>query len=218
MTELSISTPVRITARRRHGLAKRCFDLVVSGIAIVVLLPLLAVIALAIKLDSPGPVLFIQTRIGHNGRPFRIKKFRTMVNGADRMGPNLSPTTDARITRVGKVLRHWYFDEFPQLWNVLVGDMSLVGPRPETPEFVTHYTPEQRRVLEVRPGLVGPSTLISMDEETWLAKAEDPVALYTSTILHRRVEADLGYLDQMSLRYDIAVLVRQAWEIVRRSK
>lgn len=196
-------------------MAKRSFDVLVSLLALVVLSPVLGLIALAIKLDSPGPALFRQIRVGRQGLPFAILKFRTMVRDADRLAPNVSPSNDPRVTRVGGFLRSWHFDELPQLVNVLVGDMSLVGPRPETPEYVALYTPEERRVLQVRPGLVGPSTLAFMDEAEALAGSGDPEAHYIGRILHERVRLDLEYLDRRSLPYDLAVLFRQAVAIVR---
>jgi lipopolysaccharide/colanic/teichoic acid biosynthesis glycosyltransferase len=192
------------------------FDLLVASAALLVLAPLLLCIAVAVKLDSRGPALFAQRRVGRNGVPFTIRKFRTMVVGADQLGPNISPTTDPRITRVGRLLRRSYLDELPQLWNVVVGEMSLVGPRPETPEFVARYTPADLVVLSVRPGLVGGSTLSGMDEEDELARAADPVAAYIEVIMPRRIAADLSYLADASLPRDVGVLLRQVWLIVRR--
>jgi lipopolysaccharide/colanic/teichoic acid biosynthesis glycosyltransferase len=194
---------------------KRAFDVAVSLAAIIVLIPVLVVIAVAVKLDSPGPVLYRQERVGRNGR-FRLLKFRTMVVDADRLAPNVSATGDPRVTRLGRFLRRWYLDELPQLLNVLRGDMSLVGPRPETPEFVALLTPEERRLLTVRPGLAGPSTLAFMNEAELLAEAADPVSHYATTILHDRVRADLSYLEHRSIRYDIRLLCAQVLAIVRR--
>jgi lipopolysaccharide/colanic/teichoic acid biosynthesis glycosyltransferase len=197
-------------------LGKRVFDLVVALVALVLLFPVLAVIALIIKLDSPGPAFYAQERVSLNGRRFRLLKFRTMVVDADRLAPNISAAGDPRVTRVGQVLRRWYLDEFPQLLNVIRGDMSLVGPRPETPEFVERYSPAERRVLTVRPGLAGPSTLAFMDEAELLAAAPDPMAHYVTTILHERVRADLAYLEHRSIGYDIRVLSAQVLAILRR--
>jgi lipopolysaccharide/colanic/teichoic acid biosynthesis glycosyltransferase len=196
--------------------AKRVFDVVVASVALILLAPVLTVIALAVKLDSPGPVLYRQTRVRRGGQLFRLLKFRTMVVDADRMAANISPSGDPRITRVGRYLRRSYLDELPQLFNVVRGDMSLVGPRPETPEFVEFYTPEERRVLTVRPGLIGPSTLAFMDETELLAQAADPLTYYRTTVLHERVRVDLGYLARRSLSYDIRLLATQALAIVRR--
>jgi lipopolysaccharide/colanic/teichoic acid biosynthesis glycosyltransferase len=195
---------------------KRAFDVAVAAAALVLLVPVLLVIALAVKLDSPGPVLYRQRRVSRGGRLFRLYKFRTMVADADRLAPNVSATGDPRVTRVGRLLRRTYLDELPQLLNVLLGDMSLVGPRPETPEFVALFTPEERRVLDIRPGLAGPSTLAFMDEADLLASADDPVAYYTTTVLHDRVRADLAYLERRSIGYDIRLLCSQVLAIARR--
>jgi lipopolysaccharide/colanic/teichoic acid biosynthesis glycosyltransferase len=195
---------------------KRAFDVVVSLVALLLLVPVLLAIALAVKLDSPGPVLYRQRRVTRGGRLFRLLKFRTMVVGADRLAPNVSPSGDPRVTRLGRFLRRSYLDELPQLFNVLLGDMSLVGPRPETPEFVALFTPEERRVLTVRPGLAGPSTLRFMDETDLLASADDPVSYYVTTVLHDRVTADLSYLERCSIGYDIRLLCTQVLAIVKR--
>jgi lipopolysaccharide/colanic/teichoic acid biosynthesis glycosyltransferase len=195
---------------------KNVLDRLIAAIALVVLTPVLLVVLLAVRMDSRGPGLFRQVRVGRNGRRFEILKFRTMVNGADRMAANVSPTGDPRVTRVGGFLRRWYLDELPQLINVLKGDMSLVGPRPETPEYAALYTADEHRVLTVRPGLVGPSTLGFMDEAERLAMADDPADHYATVLLHERVRLDLDYLDRRSLPYDLALLFRQAWAIVAR--
>jgi lipopolysaccharide/colanic/teichoic acid biosynthesis glycosyltransferase len=195
---------------------KRSFDVAVSLLALILLLPVLATIAVAVRLDSPGPALFRQIRVGRRGRPFRILKFRSMVRDAERLAAKITPEDDPRITHVGRFLRKWYLDELPQFLNVLRGDMSLVGPRPETPQYVALYTPEEMRVLEVRPGLVGPSTLAQMDEGKVLAGAVDAETHYISSIMHERVRADLDYLGHGSMSYDVALLVRQLLAIVRR--
>jgi lipopolysaccharide/colanic/teichoic acid biosynthesis glycosyltransferase len=195
---------------------KRVLDIAVSLTALLLLVPVLVVIAALVKLSSPGPVFYRQQRVSRGGRLFQLFKFRTMVVGADRLAPNVSATGDPRVTRVGSFLRRSYLDELPQLVNVLRGDMSLVGPRPETPEFVALYTPDERRVLTVRPGLAGPSTLAFMDEADLLARAPDPVSFYVTTVLHDRVRADLAYLEQQSIGYDIRLLASQVLAIVRR--
>jgi lipopolysaccharide/colanic/teichoic acid biosynthesis glycosyltransferase len=195
---------------------KRVLDIAVSLSALLLLVPVLVVIAALVKLSSPGPVFYRQQRVSRGGRLFQLFKFRTMVVGADRLAPNVSATGDPRVTRVGSFLRRSYLDELPQLVNVLRGDMSLVGPRPETPEFVAFYTPDERRVLTVRPGLAGPSTLAFMDEADLLARAPDPVSFYVTTVLHDRVRADLAYLEQQSIGYDLRLLASQVLAIVRR--
>ena len=194
---------------------KRLFDIVVSAAVLFVLTPVLLAIVLAEWL-SQGPALYRQQRVTRYGERFEILKFRTMVVGADRMSGNVSPAGDPRVTRLGHFLRRWYLDELPQLYNVLRGDMSLVGPRPETVEYVTLLAPEERRVLTVRTGIAGPSTLAFMDEADILAAAPDPAAYYETTMLHDRVRADLSYLDHCSFAYDLALLIRQVVTILRR--
>jgi lipopolysaccharide/colanic/teichoic acid biosynthesis glycosyltransferase len=188
---------------------KRVVDVVVSSAGLVMLAPVFAVVSVVVKLDSPGPVLFRQQRVGRNGEPFEILKFRTMVAGRAGAGPNVSATDDARITRVGAVLRRSFLDEAPQLLNVLRGDMSLVGPRPETPEYASLLTPDERRILSVRPGMAGPSTLAySAVEAALLAKRDDPDAYYRQTLVHARASADLQYLGAASLLTDLRILTR----------
>jgi lipopolysaccharide/colanic/teichoic acid biosynthesis glycosyltransferase len=191
------------------------FDRTVAAVALLVLSPVLLVVALLVRSTSPGPVIFRQLRVGEHGRLFRICKFRTMAFTASTGAGQVSPTGDPRVTRVGRVLRAWYLDELPQLWNVLRGDMGLVGPRPETPEFVALYSAEERRVLSVRPGLAGPSTLHFMDEADRLADQADPLEYYRNVLLHERVHLDLGYLERRSLGSDLRLLLRQAIAIAR---
>jgi lipopolysaccharide/colanic/teichoic acid biosynthesis glycosyltransferase len=195
--------------------SKRVFDVCVSVAGLILLSPLLAGIAFAIRCTSPGPVLFRQLRIGLCGRPFTILKFRTMVAGAPSLGPNVSPADDPRVTRIGAFLRRRYLDEIPQLLNVIRGDMSVVGPRPETPEFVALYTPEEMRVLQVRPGMAGPSTLAFESEAKVLAGTDDPYRYYVDRLLHERVGADLAYLDQQSFLYDLHVLVKSVLMVLK---
>ncbi len=191
------------------------FDRGVVLLALVVLSPVLLVTALLVRLSSPGPVIFRQVRVGQHGRHFEIYKFRTMYVAHDSGSGQVSPEGDPRVTHVGRVLRAWYLDELPQLFNVLKGDMGLVGPRPETPDFVALYTPGERAVLAVRPGLAGPSTLGFMDEAERLAGCDDPLELYRSVLIHERVRLDLGYLERRSFGYDVRLLVKQVVAIAR---
>jgi lipopolysaccharide/colanic/teichoic acid biosynthesis glycosyltransferase len=191
------------------------FDRAVALAALALLLPTLALIGVLVLATSRGPVIFRQERVGRHGRPFTIYKFRTMTHSASSGSGEVSPAGDPRVTRLGRVLRDWYLDELPQLVNVLRGDMNLVGPRPETPEFVELYTPQERQVLSVPPGLVGPSTLGVMDEAERLAGQEDPLDYYRRVLLHERVSLDLSYLENRSFRYDLRLLTRQVASIVR---
>lgn len=143
---------------------KRIFDIITSYIAILVLSPILLIIALAIRLESEGGVIFSQDRAGIDGRPFKIFKFRTMIPGAENKGPLLATRGDPRVTKIGKYLRRWSLDELPQLFNIIKGDMSVVGPRPEVMPIVKDYTEWQRKVLEVKPGLTGLSQVMGRDD------------------------------------------------------
>lgn len=191
-------------------------DRLVAATALVLLSPLLVLFALLVRATTPGPALFTQVRVGQHGRLFRIYKFRTMTHTAASGSGLVSPTGDPRVTTLGRFLRATYLDELPQLANVVKGDMSLVGPRPETPEFVQLYAPHELRVLSVRPGLVGPSTLGFMDEAERLAGVEDPLEHYRRVLVHERVRLDMSYLELRSFSYDVRLLVRQAVCIVRR--
>lgn len=173
-------------------MAKRAFDLVVSAVALLCLAPVLALLALAVRLDSPGPALFRQERVGRHGRLFRIHKFRTMVVDAPSRGPALTVGTDPRITRLGVWLRRSRLDELPQLLDVLRGDMSLVGPRPEEAWLVRLYSDQQRRRLAVRPGMTGPMQVNGRGDLTFA----------------QRLQLELDYIEHYSLRRDIVILLK----------
>jgi len=190
-------------------MAKRVFDLLGASLALLLLSPLMLTIALAIKLDSRGPVFFRQQRVGRHGVPFRIHKFRSMVADAPQRGPALTVGDDPRITRVGRWLRRTRLDELPQLFDVLAGRMSLVGPRPEVPQYVAHYPPQLReRALSVRPGITDPSSLLYLDEAELLARAADPEREYIEVILPRKLQCAADYAAQANLRSDLGVLLR----------
>ena len=196
--------------------AKRAFDLTFASVGLLLLAPVFLIVATAVKLDSRGPVFFTQERVGRDGRLFRMIKFRTMVVGAARLGTNISPTRDPRLTRVGAFLRRSFLDEAPQLWNVVKGDMSLVGPRPETPDYAALLSDHERAILSVRPGMTGPSTVAySRDEAAILATQEDPESYYRNRLLHERVAVDLRYLDQPALSQDVRILARTALLVLR---
>ena len=194
---------------------KRLFDLLFATAGLLLLAPLLAALALWIKLDSPGPAFYRQERVGRHGVPFRIHKLRTMFTGAQ--GLPLTVGADARITRAGRVLRRTRLDELPQLWDVLRGKMSLVGPRPEVPRYVAHYPAALRaQVLAVRPGITDPAALAFIDEAALLAGAADPQAQYLSTILPRKLALQAAYAEHATLASDLRILVRTLWVLASR--
>jgi len=190
---------------------KRALDVVLSVLAIALLAPLGLLAALAIKLDSRGPVLHLARRIGRGGRPFTMLKFRTMFRTAGSTGARALPLTtpgDRRVTRTGRVLRALHADEWPQFVNVLRGEMSLVGPRPETPEFVEAAHPLWQRVLCVRPGLTGPSQLRFARTEGAMIAGSDPVSAYRTRVLPEKLALDAAYVEERSLAGDAACLLR----------
>ncbi|HLO95673.1 MAG TPA: sugar transferase, partial [Burkholderiaceae bacterium] len=181
-------------------MAKRLFDILASGLGLLLLSPLLLGVALWIKWDSPGPVMFRQERVGRFGRPFFIHKFRSMRVDAPALGPQITIGEDPRITRSGRFLRRSKIDELPQLWDVLRGAMSLVGPRPEVPRYVALYPAELRDiVLSVRPGITDPASLAFADESAMLAQARDPERAYVEEILPEKLAVSARYLQQAGL-------------------
>jgi lipopolysaccharide/colanic/teichoic acid biosynthesis glycosyltransferase len=188
-------------------MAKRLFDVCGALLGLLVSLPFLLVVAIAVKLDSAGPVLYIPVRVGRGGRPFRVFKFRSMFVDSDRGSP-ITTDVDARVTRVGRIIRPLRIDELPQLLNVLIGDMSLVGPRPEAPPIVERYTADQRKVFELRPGITGPTQLDSLDEATRLPADGDPTEYYVRYILPEKLAVDLRYTITRTFAGDIRLLLR----------
>jgi lipopolysaccharide/colanic/teichoic acid biosynthesis glycosyltransferase len=190
-------------------MAKRVFDLLGAALALALLWPLLAAVGLWIKLDSPGPVMFRQQRVGRHGRLFAIHKFRTMVADAPERGPQLTIGDDPRITRAGAYLRRSKIDELPQLLDVLTGHMSLVGPRPELPAYVAHYPAVLRdKVLAVRPGITDPVSLDLADENQLLGRAADPEREYVEVLLPQKLRAAAAYAERATLRTDLQVIGR----------
>ncbi|WP_374319563.1 sugar transferase [Aquabacterium sp.] len=197
-------------------MSKRLFDLILSSLGLLVLAPVLLLIALAVKLDSPGPVFFRQERVGRFGRPFRIHKFRTMRHDPVGQGPQITVGADRRITRVGAVLRQTKLDELAQLIDVWQGTMSLVGPRPEVPRYVAQYPAELRdKVLSVRPGITDIASIEYRDESAVLARAQDPEHAYVHEVLPHKLALAASYVDQASLWLDIKLIVRTIAAIVR---
>jgi lipopolysaccharide/colanic/teichoic acid biosynthesis glycosyltransferase len=189
-------------------MVKRLFDISVAFVGLILLAPVLLIVGFLIKLDSPGPVLYRGERVGKDGVPFGMYKLRTMVAAADRLGPALTHGADPRITRVGRILRNWKVDESPQLLNVLLGDMSLVGPRPESPDYVKHYTPEQRKVLRVRPGITGLTQVRFRHEESLLKRCTNREETYIEEIMPQKLALDLEYIENQSLLLDMKLLIQ----------
>ncbi len=185
---------------------KRVFDVVVSAVILLILSPLLLVLALAVKLDSPGPVFYKQTRVGRYNKDFKIYKFRTMVQDADKIGPPLTMGKDPRITHVGSIIRKLRLDEFSQLLNVLNGTMSLVGPRPEVRRYVDAYTPEDMATLLIRPGITAPSSIAFKDEDRLLKRGGDPEKIYKEKILPPKMKLNLNYMKDISVGNDIKIM------------
>jgi len=196
-------------------MAKRAMDLAISILGLLVLSPLLLVLALWVRLDSEGPVLYGGKRVGEGGRPFHMYKFRTMVMGAEKRGPAVTYRDDPRITSAGRFLRGTKLDELPQLLNVLRGEMSLVGPRPEDPSYVELYTPEQRQVLSVKPGITGPTQLEYRDEASML-HGESVDEEYVTRLMPEKLKLDLEYVRTRSLLLDLKVLWRTAMTLLFR--
>lgn len=190
-----------------YGVLKRSLDVVAAILGLAALAPLLLLVALAVKLDSPGPALFRQVRVGRGGRLFRINKFRTMTVGAAQAGAPLTVGKDPRITRLGAVLRRHKLDELPQLINVLLGDMSLVGPRPEVPELLTQYSAAAAAaVLSVKPGLTDDASILLRDESTMLGGVADPAAYYREVIVPSKHVYHERYLANACLTEDLRVI------------
>ncbi|MGH8610595.1 MAG: sugar transferase [Gammaproteobacteria bacterium] len=201
---------------------KRALDVLGSAVGLFILSPLFLAIAIAIKFDSPGEVLFRQVRVGRDGRPFRIFKFRSMVVSAPLLGTALTVRADSRITRVGAFLRRCKLDELPQLLNVLAGDMSLVGPRPEFPEFMNFYAPEEREIiLSLRPGMTDYAAILFRDESSLLDGTNDPIETYRREIMpikfayYQRYSHDVGLLND--LRIIVATILLLAFKQVPKS-
>lgn len=197
-------------------MTKRIFDLLISFVGLVMIFPILLLIACIIVIDSEGPVFYMQERIGLNGVPFLLFKFRTMHTGADRGSAITVGQRDPRITRVGYYLRKFKLDELPQLINVLAGTMSLVGPRPEVKKFVDLYSPEQQKVLSILPGLTDWASIRYRHENSLLEGKEDPIRYYEEVIMPAKLALNLKYLEQRSFWVDLKILFQTLVAIFRK--
>ena len=187
---------------------KRVFDIVASGCGLLVLSPLFLVVAIWIKLDSRGPVFYRQVRVGHKNKDFRIFKFRSMRIGADKGSLVTIGGRDPRITRSGYFIRKYKLDELPQLINVFIGDMSLVGPRPEVRHYVEYWTPEQMHVLDVRPGITDPASIKFRNENELMGQAENPEEYYINVIMQEKIKLYLEYVENASFLYDLRLIFK----------
>ena len=193
---------------------KRLFDVVVSGCGLIALSPLLIVVAIWIKLDSKGPVFFRQIRVGRHNKDFRIYKFRSMRVNSDKGSLITIGGHDSRITKSGYFIRKTKIDELPQLINVFVGDMSLVGPRPEVRHYVDMWTPEQMNILDVRPGITDPASIRYHNENELLEKAKDPEHYYINVIMQDKIKLYLEYIEKYGFWYDIKLIFMTFYTII----
>lgn len=216
MSAVPRSTAAQVRVRT-DGALRRCVDVVVAGVALLVLGPVLVAVGLAIRGSSTGPALYLQERIGRGGVRFRVFKFRTMVDGADRAGALVSGSRDPRVTPVGALLRATHIDELPQLVKVFRGEMTLIGPRPEVSRYVALYDEDEKALLDVRPGLTGPGQLhFAAVQAGALDAVSDPERHYITHQLHPKLALDLDYLRHRTLRHDVALLLRTLAVMLRR--
>jgi lipopolysaccharide/colanic/teichoic acid biosynthesis glycosyltransferase len=207
---------LKLDQKKGQLLLKRLFDIFVSFLGLIVLCPLFIIISIIIKLDSNGPVLFKQVRVGKNGTEFNIFKFRTMIVNAEKHGMQITVGKDRRVTRVGNFLRKSKLDELPQLINVFVGHMSFVGPRPEVPRYVALYNDNQKRILKVRPGITDLSSIKFRDENEILATSINPEEKYIQEIMPIKLELNMKYINNISLINDLGLIIKTIFKIIKR--
>lgn len=193
---------------------KRLFDIVASGCGLILLFPLFIILSIWIKFDSEGPIFYKQVRVGRYNKDFYLYKFRSMRVGSDKKGLITVGDRDPRITNSGYFIRKYKLDEFPQLINVLKGDMSLVGPRPEVRKYVDMYTPEQLRVLDVRPGITDLASIRYRNENEILAQAANPDEYYVNVVMQDKLKINLEYIDKHNLWYDIKLIFKTFYAII----
>jgi|SRR5215469_3177495 len=217
-TSAGLQSPIKTKTHRgiAYPFCKRAFDLLVSALGLFFLSPIMVIVMIAIRLGSPGPAIYRGRRVGLNGRPFDILKFRTMVVDAERLGGSCTPDDDVRITKLGRWLRKSKLDELPQLVNVLLGEMSFVGPRPELERFTNMYDRRQRRILSVKPGITDLATMWDSDEGAVLAGERDPERVYREKILPTKLRLQLEYVQSASFFLDLRILVETLLLVSRR--
>lgn len=196
-------------------LAKRIFDIIVASLLVVILSPILLFLSILIKIDSPGPVMFRQVRVTTYGKPFRIFKFRTMVNNADKIGTQVTTKGDSRVTRMGKMLRGCRLDELPQLFNVLKGEMSFVGTRPEVEKYVARYTDEMKATLLMPAGITSRASIEYKDEERLLESAENADEVYIHQVLPEKMKYNLRAIEKFSFWDDIKTMFATVIAVIK---
>ena len=193
---------------------KRMVDIIVSGLVIILVCWLYLILAVLVRINLGSPIIFTQDRPGKDGKAFRLYKFRSMNNKTDEEGGLLPGPM--RLNKFGRILRSTSLDELPELFNILKGDMSLVGPRPEVRHYVNYWTPEQMHVLDVRPGITDPASIKYLDENELLEKAENPEKYYIEVFMQEKIKLYLQYVEKQSFLYDIALIFKTFWMIVTR--
>lgn len=214
-SKLQINVEESIKSKKIQLIIKRIFDVIASGVGMIILSPLFIIISILIKLDSEGNVFFKQRRVGKNKKIFEIYKFRTMVTDAEKIGRQITIGNDSRITRVGAFIRKYKLDEFPQLINVLKGEMSLVGPRPEVPRYVELYDEEQEKILLVKPGITDYASIKFRNENDILGKSIDPDREYIENVMPTKIDLNLKYISEISLLTDIKIIINTIIAIIK---
>jgi lipopolysaccharide/colanic/teichoic acid biosynthesis glycosyltransferase len=199
---------------RMNTCTKQVFDFVVAAVGMIILLPFVMIIALAIKCDSPGPVLFRQTRLGRQGKPFQLYKFRKFRSDISDSGPAITSRGDRRMTRLGHFLQKSKLDELPQLWNVIRGEISLVGPRPETLRFADCFENGLQQVLDYKPGIFGPNQIFFRNEDVLFARVSDPERFYREALFVHKARLDIAYFSRASVLTDIGWILRGVFVVL----
>lgn len=202
--------------KRSEIFLKRCFDFIFSLILAVLMLPFMIAVYFIIKFDSPGEAIFKQKRVTQYGKIFYVYKFRTMVKNAEKLGSQVTTDEDARITKCGRWLRKFRIDEFPQIFNIIKGDISFVGTRPEVPKYVKHYTPEMFATLLLPAGVTSPASILYKDEATLLKSSKNPNETYVNEILPQKMEYNLEYIKNFGFFYDIKIMLKTVVAVIKK--
>lgn len=213
-SEMLVDIKQELENKKFNLFIKRAFDIIASFCGLIILSPMLIIVSLAIKIDSKGPVFFKQKRVGKNNKIFEIYKFRTMVTDAEKLGKQITVGNDSRITRVGKFIRKCKLDELPQLINVLKGEMSLVGPRPEVPRYVELYNAYQNQILLVQPGITDYASIEFRNENEILGKSKNPEKTYIEEIMPTKIDLNVRYIKNIGLQEDIKLIFITIFKVI----